>query len=400
MKKVLYMHVGTPKTGTSALQQFFLQNMEILKKYNIYYPRGIGGNVTEITLSNDSLEEKAAQIDRMFGENENMLISCEAIWVIYHNNKQFFKALCDLGITVKVIVYLRKQEEYLESMIRQKTKEGFWFTKQKDWANLNIENEQDVKFVKRVMNEMHYLNGLNSMADVIGKENVIVKVYEKEQMKDNNIFSDFLQILGIEMTAEFTKPKQAINPSLDDSMLEIKRMMNEVAKGKLGEKELQKMSLASLLEVASFKDNKVSNSLQFSRQQIDLIRNQYADENEEIAKTFLNRQDGILFHYKDKESVKDKNADISDRELLEDTIRVMFNMLLNMQKRIGDLERGAETNCQQISAENTLKAENAHLNQLLMDKQNEIEAMKGGVSWKITAPLRKVRRLIKRKIAK
>lgn len=36
--KTLYLHIGTPKTGTSAIQIFCKDNQETLKKQGYYYP--------------------------------------------------------------------------------------------------------------------------------------------------------------------------------------------------------------------------------------------------------------------------------------------------------------------------------------------------------------------------
>lgn len=40
MRKTLYLHIGTPKTGSSAIQTFLEQNRETLRSKGIDYPGG------------------------------------------------------------------------------------------------------------------------------------------------------------------------------------------------------------------------------------------------------------------------------------------------------------------------------------------------------------------------
>jgi hypothetical protein len=38
MTKTIYLHIGIPKTGTTAIQNFFFQKREDLKNYGLLYP--------------------------------------------------------------------------------------------------------------------------------------------------------------------------------------------------------------------------------------------------------------------------------------------------------------------------------------------------------------------------
>lgn len=415
--KTIYMHIGTPKTGTSALQQFFVENAMILKKYGINYPLSPSGeisapNIGYIINNKCSVEEKARRIMSLFGEHDKLLISSEGIYIFLRYNKEFFLKFIDMGIDVKVIVYLRRQEEYLESMIRQKVKEGIWITNQDKWSNLETEDKQDESFIKRVEEEAHYLKGLESISEVIGYKNVIVRVYEKCRMKNGNIFADFLDILGIEMTDEFITQKKLINPSLDNSTLEIKRLINEACKNRITDENfLQKITLKALLNVSSYKDERGKNkniSMQLSSEQVRRIRNIYEEENKEIAMKFLNREDEPLFYY-NMSDTDHSSGGVSDRELLEDTIQVLFNIILDLKLQLISIENqvaGWNQNRLQeqfeklelrtVESIKQLELERDRLAQMVVDKQGGIDAIKGGYSWKITAPLRKIRRIIKR----
>lgn len=93
----------------------------------------------------------------------------------------------------------------------------------------------------------------------------------------------------------------------------------------------------------------------------------YQEMNNKIALEFFNTKEELFFSPKlDKCSAGYKS------ELLENSIIVMAGSLLEMDKK---LEK---------------------LSEQILDKQQEIDAMKSGYSWRLTAPLRKIKRLFRK----
>ena len=132
MIRTLYIHIGTPKTGTSTLQHFFEDNRAALLQKGIYYPEKIDsgtwggkdstdGNFAWITRCDKSVRDISDIFNHMFSISNKVLLSTENIWLEIKDKGDFLLNLKQMleGTEIKVIVYLRKQIDYLESQYRE-----------------------------------------------------------------------------------------------------------------------------------------------------------------------------------------------------------------------------------------------------------------------------------------
>jgi hypothetical protein len=128
----VYLHVGFPKTGTSFLQQRCLPN---LKNVHVVTQRPVGQPTTGVIeklwqvaarypLFVD-MDETRAEVNRLFREvtHDKILISSEhligdGIWSFY-NHTHITEALHKLFPTGKIILTIRRQDDFLESLYRQ-----------------------------------------------------------------------------------------------------------------------------------------------------------------------------------------------------------------------------------------------------------------------------------------
>lgn len=230
--EVLYLHIGMHKTGTTALQKFFALNEEVLAAHGICYPKegraktplahhdianSLKGPPFPIRQPDKSVDEYRSGIRDCFDYFPGVLLSSE----IFMRFVPAFRDHLDLDLSnlaplisaadqVKVIIYLRRQDDYLESFYSQE-----------------IEHDLHTNFPDFVSNRMpDYFEICQNLADYFGKTNVIVKIYDKRQFTGGNIFSDFLAIFGIELTGEFTLPEEGINPSFMPDEREFKKLVN------------------------------------------------------------------------------------------------------------------------------------------------------------------------------
>ena len=96
--KTLYIHIGTPKTGSSAIQAFLSQNREVLTQKGFCYPKfpfhydyvsknrnGYFLRAKKLENRQSDFEEGIEMLRKVFEEYSNVILSEEGIW--YENFK-------------------------------------------------------------------------------------------------------------------------------------------------------------------------------------------------------------------------------------------------------------------------------------------------------------------------
>ncbi|SKA91334.1 hypothetical protein SAMN02745704_02319 [Paucidesulfovibrio gracilis DSM 16080] len=297
MRKTLYLHIGTPKTGSSAIQTFLEQNREVLRSKGIDYPGGPAkktqfsaqsGNGRDLCLAKpDSKEYKHALRQIQASEFDTVLVSSE-FFIAQSDERmaRLHKALSDFDI--HIIAYLRRQDLYLQSYLQQGVKlHGL--------RSLDAWESDDPMF-----NGFMQLLGENAAQALLQfvrgyeKDKVIIRPYEKGQFTDGNIFSDFLTILGIPLTGEFQLPQRAINPGFDRDFLELRMMLNHP---KIPRGNVQRLFTSCLWELSHPTDQNqlfTPYSLLSPQRRIALIEG-CGKEYEIIAREYLGREHGKLF---------------------------------------------------------------------------------------------------------
>lgn len=308
MDNILLIHIGMPKTGTTALQNFLLQNDDKLQKYGWGYPvlsedeipdmsdiegNGSNGNAiyiykASLASSHNQIWKKGMDVALKHLKNKNVIISAEGISV--NGIEPFITDAKKIYENVKVIVYLRRQDREIESLYNQHIKIGM------EYGSFD-------KFVKSDTNLkkwLDYLAKLDSVSRIIGKENLLVRVYEKQQLIGNDIVTDFLSVLGIPSDQDEWKRIAKMNPSIEGNYLGIKRVINSIQgiEGFLDYREWRDIQ-TDIYDVCmalshSYKDK--SEYGFFTIEQRKAFLGKFAAENEQIAREYLHREDGILFY--------------------------------------------------------------------------------------------------------
>ena len=159
-----------------------------------------------------------------FEECDSVLLSDEVIWnVNYQLKGSIIKRIADYArdnrFVVKVIVYLRRQDELADSMYRQSIRRGYSAYSWDEFLN---------QFPKKTCLDYEY--GLGLIEEVIDSENIIVRRYDGLSYEDNDsaIYSDFLSAIDVSFTDEYFIPKMDHNPSLQPQFAAIKKTMNKL----------------------------------------------------------------------------------------------------------------------------------------------------------------------------
>ena len=140
----VYLHIGTMKTGTSAIQRLLYYNNDVLEKYGYNYPdlnQGFPQNYIArnghflVWRSSNADEQKRReeeldfrkkyfdQIKKLSQKYSNIILSDEVIWRCSNHFPHYWEDLLEgfhkIDCEVKIIVYLRRQDLMIQSIWNQ-----------------------------------------------------------------------------------------------------------------------------------------------------------------------------------------------------------------------------------------------------------------------------------------
>lgn len=326
----LYLHIGTPKTGTSFMQYYLSHNREALDRQGYAYPIFEYTHVKSGRNRNGQfLIDKYDEKDKYYKENvqilyevakeyPNIILSEEALW---NNNKlipQFLEDMKKADVQVKILVYLRRQDLYLQSQWAQDVKE----TKTVDFYT----------FSKKTKIQLDFYPQLCKFRDMVGAENLIVRVYERQQFsgKNHDLCSDFLETVGVDLNEEFESDGRVKNPSLNGIYLETKRLLNRheefATKANFVVPYIWEV-MQNREAIGFYTENKY-----FTYEQQMEFLSKYEESNAKVAREFLHREDGILF-----KAPIEKSDVANQKYTLEEYVDVLAEIMLVQQGRIDRL---------------------------------------------------------------
>ncbi len=342
--KELYIHIGRPKVGSSSIQYFLAENRPVLRGQGCLYPHtGIHHKashglalVLEPSLPGAWLfadQTPESLYSHLIEEIANSgldktVISSEMFYLIEPRKlpgrlKQEFK--------VKIVCYLRRQDEVLLSSYIQEIKSN------------QIQN--GMSFDEYLNNDMRlalldYKTILDKWAGVFGPENIITRVYDAK----SNIFEDFLKALDMNWNKKYSQPVRRFNQSPARDILDF---ISQINRFKEPEPVLQELK-APLLQSAELntQNGKLSTSALLGNDYRRKIMEMFASSNREVAKTYLGRQDGHLFDSAFPEKTAEEYKGIE----LERFIQMVAKLLVNQQKKMHRLQDQLKTQNERLAA--------------------------------------------------
>lgn len=192
--KCLYIHIGTGKTGTTAIQKFCDINQPKLQEaygFSYYRSHEYSKNFTKSTdKTNEKLNELKSAITS--SELSTHLISSEYfpgdnLEQIKHI-KELFSDVCD----IKIIAYLRRQDEFIWS----------WYCQRVKSTHILQDLERLTQALYRAKNILNYEKFLEPWQLQFGTENILVNVYPPKDDLILNFFNNFNIKLNL---TEFTR---------------------------------------------------------------------------------------------------------------------------------------------------------------------------------------------------
>mgnify|MGYP001110171798 CR=1 FL=1 len=328
----LFIHIGTPKTGSTAIQRALENYRRSEGAKHVYYilqpPHACVRKIQQATLPDVSIsDELNAHIVSDVGYSQanqetpsDVILSSEGFAGMpltgFDNSDITASILKDATseFNVRVIVYLRRQDQYVESMYTQTIHEGESHSFEGFLENFNDQKALD------------YSSLLASFESQFGIENMVVRSYE--HAAKIGIVKDFGAVVGVSNLDQYSDKRKA-NPSYSLQAINIARSINSKLKTN------EKLVLRWLLQEYCSKSKSCDDWL-FDAAERMLFLDRFRVSNEEVARKYFDGKLEALFSNPEKQSSDMRTKATTGKIPVPQEIS---SLVLAMTRKIADLER-------------------------------------------------------------
>lgn len=201
MKKRIILHIGSPKCGSTYLQNVLKQNSKSLARSGVFYPAptsGHPGNGLEI------LELSEVQIKQWFTEGiETVVLSHEDLYATPGRGDRLKTLAENAGIDVQVVAFLRPFSEFIFGDYSQFMKQKFELYLQKRQPYEGRDFNAFVQYRVNTLKPAIFLKGWDN------RSTSPIKI-----ANHRNIRPVFEELLGPEAINDWDVHRDLTNPSL------------------------------------------------------------------------------------------------------------------------------------------------------------------------------------------
>lgn len=239
----IVLHIGSGKTGTSSIQGLLSQNRKRLAAVGTLYPKTPGrarharlslsvrptktlGNLPAWRrLGNPDPEEFRQEFQSLLFQEiddaglSRVLLSDEGLFGLPDRSlSDLARLMARIGSSVRVLVYLRRQDDHLVSHYQQVVKVG-------ETRRLT-ERIQQVDYSR-----IHdYHARLRSWRSMVEPDLLVIRRFEPDRFVEGSLYQDFLDAAAIPVRADSLKQAGSRNESLDAEAVELLRIVNLLRK--------------------------------------------------------------------------------------------------------------------------------------------------------------------------
>lgn len=341
MNKTVYLRIGSDKAGTVTIADFVENNRDLLNSFGLIAPlRNCIGfidyiinkyklesinkfSIENILLKNSNYQEELNDFFELdfITNNKNIFLTTETLWgrlsrvdltqallkeqtySLLRHIKEYFNEY-----QFKIILHIRRGDLYIESLYGQHVKSG---------GKHNLHKFMSLPQFEKI--PVNSLILIKIFEDTFGKDNIIIKPFERSQMKNKDLLDDLLEILSL-----YNYRQQFIrtlgNESLHRILIDILPEMNKVYGKILTNKEL--------IEISNFLKNELklpTSKVLLSTEDRVKINNKFEAFYNYISKNFFNKEKIFI------ESMQENTS--SDFFISNETYEITKKMLLQCSKR-------------------------------------------------------------------
>jgi len=288
----LYLHIGSTKTGSTAVQSYLHVNRAALLRQGVLYPETFLDGVAHHKLATLLQSDSSSSVDDFAKLKQEItastahtvILSTESLFFLQSRIDELAEQLNDFD--VYPVVYLRRQDVWFEAMYTQTIKhEEYRFSG----------NIRDDQFLDMYHYYMKYDNILENWQQHFNNQ-IEVKLYETHPHR-LNVVDDFIEdVVGIDRS-NLVAPMytQSSNTSLSHSAIRFLKCANSISADKSNHNKLvDELSLYTTLT----EDKKKSYSFLTDFEKKSVIK-RYAANNRNIARTYCVGNSETLFNVDD-----------------------------------------------------------------------------------------------------
>ena len=138
--------------------------------------------------------------------------------------------------------------------------------------------------------KVDYYEILRVISNHIGKENIIVRTFDKNKFHGGAIHIDFLHHIGLELADEYQKISVTRNSSLTKNNIEIKRLLNTIP----NLDEETKIFFRKLVSKCSDENPELIGYNMFSMDELKKYMSSFELGNKRIAKEYIGTDDDLF----------------------------------------------------------------------------------------------------------
>ena len=222
-----FVHAGTHKTGTTAIQRFLAGNSEALARAGLYYPQagrrsgafpGHHAVVSELR-NTPRLEADAGTLAAVTAEivrvrPQRACLSAEGFSTLHERDDALVAlrdAIAAIGYRPRIVLYVRAQDEYAESLYAELVKHGLTRSAADCFGDMmqhGVANELGRTY------RFAYGRLVDRFASVFGDDAMIVRGY-RDIGRPDALVLDFIAAVGV---AERVPPGSVVQPAAYDNV--------------------------------------------------------------------------------------------------------------------------------------------------------------------------------------
>ena len=310
MKRVFF-HVGLTKTGTTALQLFLSSNRKLFEKIDIGYYRAfecrrdcegnalflldqilhskqnsgyrtipLSENRKASSRESERFTEYAEIYDKLILSEELISYHCVAREDFWEIAREYIRMLVGDDCSICPVIYLRRQDEWSISLWRLVMNEKIPIA---DTYRRMVEIDES-------LGRYDYYKRLRRIESAFGKENMIVRVYDRDKFHNGDICRDFMEALSVPWIEELSQIEGDINPSLTMGAAAAMRLINA---GEMGEEYTtpeKRNVLRSAARTFSYMFPESENYHFLTLKERRRFMDRYSESNRAVARRYFDRE--------------------------------------------------------------------------------------------------------------